>query len=189
MWTVATCHYYDTLLHLALDSRCKGSNIFLSGVCQWWQWQWQQQQQQQQQLFNGLPRWASTRKIKPKTNLDLLEQETSGSGIRWAISKSAPRSRQIIMPAPNHSVFYRPDAPLAAEPTVYMHWRHESVSEWQKIQGSENDSTVSIKRSHKILTICINYPSRPSGQQANIGSPGEKCVITLLCPTAGKGEA
>jgi len=29
----------------------------------------------------------------------------SGSGIRWAICKSAPRSRQITTPAPRHSVF------------------------------------------------------------------------------------
>ena len=29
----------------------------------------------------------------------------SGSGISWAIYKSAPRSRQITMPAPHHSVF------------------------------------------------------------------------------------
>jgi len=38
----------------------------------------------------------------------------SGSGISWAICKSAPRSRQITMPAPHHSVFYRPDALPAA---------------------------------------------------------------------------
>jgi len=29
----------------------------------------------------------------------------SGSGISWDICKSAPRSRQITMPAPHHSVF------------------------------------------------------------------------------------
>jgi len=34
----------------------------------------------------------------------------SGSGISWAICKSAPRSRQITMPAPHHSIFYRLDA-------------------------------------------------------------------------------
>jgi len=32
----------------------------------------------------------------------------SGSGISWAIRKSAPSSRQITTPAPHHSVFYRP---------------------------------------------------------------------------------
>ena len=36
----------------------------------------------------------------------LLKQETvSGSGISWAICKSAPRSRQITTPAPHQSVF------------------------------------------------------------------------------------
>ena len=36
----------------------------------------------------------------------LLKQETvSGSGISWAICKSAPRCRQITTPAPHHSVF------------------------------------------------------------------------------------
>jgi len=43
---------------------------------------------------------------KGKANLNLLEQETlSGSGISWAICKSAPRPRQITMPTPHHSVF------------------------------------------------------------------------------------
>ena len=56
--------------------------------------------------FPGLPRWAGTRKVKPIWLL--LKQETvSGSGISWAICKYAPRSRQITMPAPHHSVFYR----------------------------------------------------------------------------------
>jgi len=36
-----------------------------------------------------------------------LKQETvSGSGISWAICKSASRSRQITTPVPDHSVFY-----------------------------------------------------------------------------------
>jgi len=54
---------------------------------------------------------------KVKNNLDLLEQEiVSGSGISWAICKSAPRPRQITTPAHHHSVFYRPDALPAAQP-------------------------------------------------------------------------
>jgi len=45
---------------------------------------------------------------KGKTNLDLLEQEiVSGSGISWAICKSAPCPRQITKPAFHHSVFTR----------------------------------------------------------------------------------
>ena len=71
-------------------------------------------------LCLGLPRWAGTTKVKPIWIL--LEQETvSGSGISWAICKSAPRSRQITMPAPHHTVFYRPDALPAAQPTASKH--------------------------------------------------------------------
>jgi len=74
-------------------------------------------------LFPGLPGWAGTRKVK--LIWILLKQETvSGSGISWAICKSAPRSRQITTPAPHHSVFYRPDALPAAQPTASKHWRH-----------------------------------------------------------------
>ena len=55
----------------------------------------------------------------------LLKQETvTGSGISWAICKSAPRSWQITMPAPHHSVFHRLDALPAAQPTASKHWRH-----------------------------------------------------------------
>jgi len=41
----------------------------------------------------------------------------SGSGIRWAICKSAPRSREITTPATHPSVFYRPDALPVTQPT------------------------------------------------------------------------
>ena len=55
-------------------------------------------------LFPVLPGWAGTRKAKPIWIL--LKQETvSGSGINWAICKSASRSRQITTPAPHQSVF------------------------------------------------------------------------------------
>jgi len=47
----------------------------------------------------------------------------SGRGIGWAICKSTPRSKQITTPAPHHSVFYRPDALPAAQPTASKHWR------------------------------------------------------------------
>ena len=59
----------------------------------------------------------------------LLKQETvSGSGISWAICKSALRFRQITTPVPHHSVFYRPDALPAAQPTASKHWRPVGVT-------------------------------------------------------------
>ena len=71
-------------------------------------------------LYLGLPGWAGTRKVKPIWIL--LKQETvSGSGISWAIRKSAPRSRQITTPSTHHSVFYRPDALPAAQPTACVY--------------------------------------------------------------------
>jgi len=53
--------------------------------------------------FSGTTRVS--RYQKGKTNLDFTEARFSGSGISWAICKSAPRSRQIAMPAPHRSVF------------------------------------------------------------------------------------
>ena len=74
-------------------------------------------------IFPWLPGWAGTRKVKPIWII--LKQETvSGSSISWAICKSASRSRQITMPAPHHSVFYRPDALPVAQPTASKHWRY-----------------------------------------------------------------
>ena len=59
-----------------------------------------------------------------KTSLELLEQEImSGSRISWAICKSAPRFREITMPAPHHSVFYRRGALPTTQPTASKHWR------------------------------------------------------------------
>ena len=75
-------------------------------------------------LCLGIPGWAGTRKAKPVWIL--LKQVTlSGNGISWAIWKTASRSILITMPAPHHSVFYRPDALPVAQPTAWKHWRHQ----------------------------------------------------------------
>jgi len=77
---------------------------------------------------------AVTRKVKPLWIL--LKQETViGSGIGWAVCKSAHRSRQITMPAPNTQAFYRPDALPAAQPT-------SSCTE-----GTNTEGTVSYESS------------------------------------------
>ena len=53
--------------------------------------------------FSGTTRVSRYQKGKPIWIL-LMQEAVSGSGISWAIHKSAPRSRQITMPAPHHSV-------------------------------------------------------------------------------------
>ena len=62
--------------------------------------------------------WWGNRKVK--AIWILLKQEIVSG---WAICKSALHSRQIAMPAPHHSVFYRLDALPAAQPTASKHWR------------------------------------------------------------------
>jgi len=55
-------------------------------------------------LFPGLPGWAGARKVKP-IRISLKQETVSGSGIHWAVCKSASLSRQITTPAPRRSVF------------------------------------------------------------------------------------
>ena len=60
--------------------------------------------------FSGTTRVS--RYQKGETIWILLKQETvSGSGISWAICKSASRSRQTTTPVPHHSVFLQAGCP------------------------------------------------------------------------------
>jgi len=75
-------------------------------------------------LCLGLPGCAGTRKVKP--NLDFTEARDS----EWQwhqLGHMQVCSRQITTPAPHHSVFYRPDALPATQPTVSKHWRQVSA--------------------------------------------------------------
>jgi len=80
-------------------------------------------------------------KGKTKTNPDFLEQETvSGSGISWAICKSAPCPRQITTPArsaPHYSVFFT-DRMLFLPPNQQRH----NVDNKMKLSSSLNLSHV-----------------------------------------------
>jgi len=75
-------------------------------------------------LFNG-PLSGTTRVSryqKGKTNLDFTEaRDSEWQWHKLGICKSAPCYRQITMPAPHPSVFYRPDALPATKPTASNH--------------------------------------------------------------------
>jgi len=59
---------------------------------------------------------------KGKTSLDFTEaRDSEWQWHQLGHMQGAPRSKQIITPAPHHSVFYRPDALPAAQPTVTKH--------------------------------------------------------------------
>ena len=78
--------------------------------------------------FNG-PLSGTTRVSrhqKGETNLDFTgARDREWQWHQLGMCKSAPRSRQITTPAPHHSVFYRPDALPAAQPTASKNWRHK----------------------------------------------------------------
>jgi len=83
--------------------------------------------------FNGP--FSGTTQVKPIWIL--LKQETvSGSDISWAICKSAPCSRQTTTPAPHHSVFNRPDALPAAQPTASKHSGGSKKPQFRWLLGS-----------------------------------------------------
>ena len=78
----------------------------------------------------------------------------SGSGISWAICKSAPRSRQITTPAPHHSVFYRLDALPAAQPWQSTEGEQCNICK----QSAENLScSPNNEKQHKTSLITENY--------------------------------
>jgi len=111
--------------------------------------------------LTGLPEWAGTRKVIPIWIL--LKQETvSGSGISWAICKSAHRSRETTTPAPNSSVFYRPDALPAAQPTVSKHWWHIALKAYcsticcnNNKKATTNGWTINDTLNHPLLQCVL----------------------------------
>ena len=103
-------------------------------------------------FFLGLPRWAGTREVKPIWIL-VKQEAMSGTGISWAICKSAPCSRQITTPAPHHSVFYRPDALPATQPTASKHWRHCLPVNWQKNKGKDKTKHSHTNRCYALPTV------------------------------------
>jgi len=83
--------------------------------------------------FNG-PFSGTTRVSKGKTNLDFTEaRDSEWQWHQLGICKSAPRSRQITTPVPHRSVFYRPDAIPATQPTATKHWRQQH---WRQFLAS-----------------------------------------------------
>ena len=72
--------------------------------------------------FNGpLSGTTRVRRYQKGKNQSGFYLTVSGSGISLAICKSASCSKQITMPGPHQSVFYRPDAIPAAQRTASKH--------------------------------------------------------------------
>ena len=141
-------------------------------------------------LCPGLPGWAGTRKVKPIWTL-LKQKTVSGSGISWAICESTPRSRQITTPAPHHSVFYRPDALPAAQPTASKHWRQKGrkqLVKFLKIYGRIAMHPHKMSLSLGALTPPLNtYGSAsqcppPAKNAPFLGAVGPHLIHMVPCP-------
>jgi len=109
--------------------------------------------------FFTLPEWSGTRKVKPI--LILLKQETvSGSGISWAMCKSAPRSRQITMPAPHRSVF------TGRKPFLPPNKQRQST-EGKDGNTDQNNPRNSAHQSSVIQRMMTSFPEQAE-QTSNI---------------------
>jgi len=71
----------------------------------------------------------------------------SGSGISWAICKSAPRSRQITTPVPQHSIFLQAGHP-SCRPTNSVK-ALKAFSQWKTFCYTKR-SIISL--AHAVLT-------------------------------------
>jgi len=110
--------------------------------------------------FPGLPRSAGTRKVKPIWIL-LKQKTVSGSGISWAIYKSAPCSRQTTTPAPHHSVFYRPDAFLTPN---------------QQRQSTEGTTQRSAHKYHVQFSTLLQSPELVGGGWVSLSKNPTRAV-------------
>ena len=134
--------------------------------------------------FAWLPGWAGTRKVKPIWIL--LKQETvSGTGISRAIRKSAPCSGQITMPAPHHSVFYRPDALPAAQPTASKHWRstrhnnNNNNNKWRRMRSKVHSSLIFVLV-FVLHSVIFSFPVNwVPGSKNNNNNNNEQICIAL----------
>ena len=96
----------------------------------------------------------------------LLKQETvTGSGISWAVCKSAPCSRQITTPAPHHSVFLQAGCPSCC-PTNSVKALKALVTACRKL-CKQNWPPLLCYKSHCFKTAIIETISKIRSTEAS----------------------
>ena len=84
---------------------------------------------------------------KGKTNLDFTEaRDSEWQWHQLGICKSAPRSREITTTAPHRSVFYRPDALPAAQPTASKHRMFYKVTANLTLSTEQNNVFETVNK-------------------------------------------
>ena len=87
--------------------------------------------------------------------MGLLKQETvSGSGISWAICKSAPRSRQITTPVPHFSVFLQAGWPFLPP---NQSTEGSLVSNLISKKGNTKQKYIKLLTTHHTISTKTNY--------------------------------
>ena len=97
-------------------------------------------------------------------------QETvSGGGISWAYASLHLAPDRITTPAPHHSVFYRPDALPAAQPTASKHLRKLSTLV-TNCYSNGSDGMHCRSNTDRYILSCFGLPTHIQDR------------LTALCP-------
>ena len=98
-------------------------------------------------LFPGPPGWASAR----RELLDFMVQGKINKGRHTDHLAGCHSIRTKQCPPPPSTIFYRPDALPAAQPTVSKHWRqlvHSDLGEDARVLLSSVSCTVSVSQNY-----------------------------------------
>ena len=95
---------------------------------------------------------------KGKTNLDFTEARDSEWQWHQLGHMHVCTSRQITMPAPNRSVFYRPDALPADQSAASKHWRQKGNTSLDLNEGNRwRGSGMLWHQLDHMQTICTSF--------------------------------
>jgi len=87
----------------------------------------------------------------------------SGSGISWAICKSAPRPRQITTPAPHHSRFLQARCP-SCRPTNSVEALKAIINTITSLKiSSDVKYDYDQNRSHTVIEVNKRRQCKPQG--------------------------
>jgi len=99
----------------------------------------------------------------------------SGSGISWAMCKSAPCSRHITMPAPHHSVFLQAGCPTC-RPT-------NSIKALKAHNATRNSMTLTYNKLHRISVTHSQYHMNEwSNGQMNLWPYRSSAQLPIVFP-------
>jgi len=85
--------------------------------------------------------------------------------------------RQITIPAPHHSVFYRPDALPAAQKTASKHWRHCGILRVEKMSGGHQRN---VNTTQSAQSDCLTRPLRTHLFACGIEHPAHREFWTIM---------